>query len=107
MSNHELEMPEPRLDISMANREILLGQPQFDSSPPRRFEPGERVRVGSGVFAGAEGVVLECRQSSRLLLAVDMQQQGITLEIDGSALDPTEGILPRSALIGATNDWLP
>ena len=90
MSNHELEMPEPPLDIPMANPELFLGQPQSDSSAPRPFERGERVRVGNGVFAGAEGVVLECLQASRLLLAVDAQQQGITLEIDGSALEPID-----------------
>lgn len=90
MSHHELEMPEPSLDIPAANPELFLGQPPLDLSPPRPFASGERVRVGSGVFAGAEGFVLEYRHSSRLLLAVDVQQQGITLEIDVSALDPTE-----------------
>jgi len=106
MSKHELEVPEQTLEIPIANRELCLGQPQFDSSPSRPFKSGDRVRVGSGVFAGAEGVVLECRQASRLLLAVDVQQQGITLEINGSALEPIDGELPRAALNGAASDWL-
>lgn len=84
-------MPElPPLIIPMAIRELFTGQPQFDPSPQWPFVPGDRVRIGRGVFAGTEGFVLEYRQSTRLLLAVDVQQRGITLEIDGSALEPTD-----------------
>lgn len=104
MINHELEVPEQTLDNPIANRELCLGQPPFDSSAPRAFVPGEHVRVVCGVFAGAEGIALECRQSSRWLLAVDAHQQGITLEIDGSALESIDGNFPRAALEHAASD---
>lgn len=90
MSNHALDMPEPPLDGPAANCELYWGQAQINSSPWPRIVPGPRVRVRCGEFAGAEGVVLERRPASCLLLAVDVHQQGIVLEIDGSALEPAD-----------------
>lgn len=88
MSNHDLETSELPFDNSMANHEPFFGHPQLGVHP--RFRLGERVRIGCGVFAGVEGIVQEFRQSSRLLLAVDAQQQGIMLEIDCFAVEPAD-----------------
>lgn len=52
-----------------------------------RLEPGSRVRVRHGPFAGIEGTVLTRRGKTRLLVAVDFLQQGASIEIDAAVLE--------------------
>ncbi|HUY90212.1 MAG TPA: hypothetical protein VMV10_15855 [Pirellulales bacterium] len=60
------------------------------ASAERRFAPGDRVRVFCGVLAGVEGTVLIRRGESRLMIAVDLQQPGVSLEVDDASLEPIE-----------------
>lgn len=53
----------------------------------KRPEPGDRVRVCEGVFRDVEGTVLERGPQSRLVVAVHLLQQGVTLEIDEKSLE--------------------
>ncbi|MGH7139025.1 MAG: hypothetical protein ACREHD_25040 [Pirellulales bacterium] len=43
---------------------------------------GERVRVRSGAFEGVEGTIMSYRSPSRLVIEVDLDCQGVFLEID-------------------------
>jgi hypothetical protein len=86
MSNDELEMARPQLNSPLAECELFGGRADLDTSGWPQFIPGDRVRIERGVFAEAEGIVMECQRSGRLLLAVDVEQPGVTLEIDASAL---------------------
>lgn len=51
----------------------------------QRLSPGQRVVVRSGVLAGMGGTVLKRHNKTRLLVAVDFLQQGVSLEIGVSA----------------------
>ncbi|HVA49235.1 MAG TPA: transcription termination/antitermination NusG family protein [Pirellulales bacterium] len=53
-----------------------------------RLAAGKLVRVRSGVLAGIEGVVMERRAKCRLLVAVHMLQQGVSVAIDDFMLEP-------------------
>ncbi|TWT52633.1 transcriptional activator RfaH [Rubripirellula amarantea] len=53
-----------------------------------RIEPGEMVRVKSGVFAGYEGVVLKRTQETRLLVCVRFMEQGVSVKLDDCQLLP-------------------
>jgi transcriptional antiterminator RfaH len=53
-----------------------------------RLEPGQRVRVKSGSFAGLEGTVLARRRKTRLLVVVRVMQQGVSCEVDDFLLEP-------------------
>lgn len=55
-----------------------------------RLQPGDRVRVRSGLLAGLEGVVLHRRGGTRLLIVVDFLQQGASVEIDDDLLEPID-----------------
>lgn len=55
-----------------------------------RLEPGRRVRVTQGSLMGIEGTVLVRRDSVRLLIAVDFLQQGASVEIEDSLLEPLQ-----------------
>lgn len=53
-----------------------------------RLVPGDRVRVKHGPFAGLEGVVLQRRGKTRLLVAVNFLQQGASVAVDDFYLEP-------------------
>lgn len=56
----------------------------------QRIEAGQRVRVKSGSLMGLEGMVLARRKESRLLVAVQFLQQGVSVEVDDFTLEPLD-----------------
>ncbi len=64
----------------------------IDSDAPltveSRLAPGQKVRVKAGAMLGLEGVVLSRRNVSRLLVAVNFLQQGVSVAIDDYMLEP-------------------
>ena len=48
------------------------------------------MRVTTGSFAGDEGTVITRRGRNRLLVAVTLLQQGVSLEIDDFMLEPID-----------------
>lgn len=52
-----------------------------------RLKPGDRVRVVHGALAGVEGVVVKRRRKCRLVVAVTLIQQGVSVEIDDYLLE--------------------
>jgi transcriptional antiterminator RfaH len=53
-----------------------------------RLEPGERVRVKDGPFAGAEGEILRRKGKTILVVAATLLQQGVSVEIDDFLVEP-------------------
>ena len=56
-------------------------------SPERRLEPGEKVRIRSGAFAGYEGTVFRRDRETRLLVAVRFMDQGVSVAIEDCQLE--------------------
>lgn len=54
----------------------------------RRLTSGDPVRVKNGPMAGMEGIVIQRRGKSQLLVAVTMLQQGVSVELDDCILEP-------------------
>jgi transcription antitermination factor NusG len=54
----------------------------------QRLRPGRRVRVKSGVMEGTEGVVIERRGQSRLFVAVNFLNQGVSVDIEDFMVEP-------------------
>lgn len=52
-----------------------------------RLQPGAHVRVRTGVLAGIEGVVQARTKPTRLVVLVNMLQQGVSLEVEDFLLD--------------------
>ncbi|TWT33792.1 Transcription antitermination protein RfaH [Posidoniimonas corsicana] len=52
-----------------------------------KLEPGDWVRVKSGIHEGLEGVVIRRKKQARLLLAVNFLKQGASLEVHESLLE--------------------
>ncbi len=53
-------------------------------------ETGQRVRIIHGALSGIEGIVLEVRNSLRLVLSITLLQRSVQLEIDASWIAPCE-----------------
>jgi transcriptional antiterminator RfaH len=53
-----------------------------------RLAPGDPVRIRKGPMEGIEGIVITRRGQTRLLVAVRMLQQGVSVEIDDFILEP-------------------
>lgn len=47
-----------------------------------QFAPGQRVRVAEGVFSGVEGIIAEFGAPGRVVIALDLRQRGIFLELN-------------------------
>lgn len=52
-----------------------------------RLKPGDRVRVVRGSLVGVEGTVRSRRRKCRLVVAVNLIQQGVSIEIDDYLLE--------------------
>lgn len=56
--------------------------------PEQRLEPGVKVRVTSGPLRGQEGTVIERRGKRRLMVAINLLQQGASVELDECDVQP-------------------
>ena len=52
-----------------------------------RLEPGNKVRVKTGPFAGYEGTVIRREGKTRLLLSLHFLEQGVSMEMDEGLLE--------------------
>ncbi|MCD0458745.1 transcription termination/antitermination protein NusG [Roseiconus lacunae] len=77
-------------DLKQVSELIAIGAPM---SIEERILPGQQVRVKNGAFAGFEGVVIRRDQETRLLVAVQFMDQGVSVKLDDCQLEP----LGRSA----------
>ena len=57
-------------------------------APERRLEPGMKVRIRNGSFAGYEGVIVRRDKEVRLQISVRFMDQGISVAIDDCQADP-------------------
>jgi transcription antitermination factor NusG len=56
-------------------------------TPEARLEPGQEVRVKSGPLRGLEGQVIKRRGSQRLVVAVRLLNQGVSMELEDIDLE--------------------
>jgi transcription antitermination factor NusG len=57
-------------------------------SPESRLEPGQRVRIRNGPFAGYEGVIVRREKEVRLQIYVRFMEQGVSVSIEDCQADP-------------------
>ena len=61
---------------------------QVPITPEERLETGIPVRVMTGPLRGQEGIVIERRGKRRLLVSVDLLQQGASVDLDECDVQP-------------------
>lgn len=57
-------------------------------TPEQRLESGQAVRVAAGPLKGQEGIVIERRGKRRLFVAIDLLQQGASVDLDECDVQP-------------------
>ncbi|HEX4124948.1 MAG TPA: transcription termination/antitermination NusG family protein, partial [Tepidisphaeraceae bacterium] len=78
-----------QLDWELRNLRLALeGTDALDPYP--YLQRGVRVEVRAGPMVGLQGLVETRIGASRLVLQIDMLGQAVSLEIDGSLLDPID-----------------
>ncbi|MEX0887398.1 MAG: transcription termination/antitermination NusG family protein [Phycisphaeraceae bacterium] len=75
-----------RLDWELANLRLAL-EKRVVLEPYPYLKEGVRAEVRVGPMRGLQGVI-EGRHADRLVLQVDMLGQAVSVEVDGSLLDP-------------------
>ena len=79
-------------DDSQLLHDLLNIHQLIESEAPmtveQRLEPGRAVRVKSGVMAGTEGVIVDRRGQSRLLVAVNFINQGVSVDVEDFMVEP-------------------
>ena len=71
-------------DLRQIRNLILTDAPL---APETRLEPGQRVRVKSGVFKGFEGTILRRENEIRLLISVRYMGRGASVKLDDCQLE--------------------
>ena len=69
--------------------QALDGQAELDPYPFAAV--GQRCRVTAGPMVGMEGTVIRRDRLAKLVLAVSMLGQGVSVEIECDLLEPTDG----------------
>jgi transcription antitermination factor NusG len=83
-----MPVAEPKTLVTDLNQIFSLVQSGAPLSPEKRLEPGMRVRIRSGAFAGYEGVIVRRDKEVRLQVAVRFMEQGVSVAIEDCQADP-------------------
>jgi transcription antitermination factor NusG len=70
---------------------VLTALPEVASLPRQTFPVGSRVRIKQGVFEGVQGRLISYGPASRLLIAVDLNCPGVSIEIDARMVEALNG----------------
>ncbi len=83
-------MPIPQREELVADllqiRNLIVSEAPL--SPESRLEPGQRVRIRNGLFAGYEGVIVRREKEVRLQVYVRFMEQGVSVSIEDCQADP-------------------
>lgn len=72
-------------DLRQIRRLILTDSPL---APELRLQPGQKVRVKTGVFKGFEGTIIRRENEIRLLISVRYMGRGASVALDDCQLEP-------------------
>lgn len=78
---------EDRLFTELAGIARLIAT-KIPITPEQRLQPGQQVRVASGPLKGQMGIVIDRRGKRRLLVAIDLLQQGASVDLDECDVQP-------------------
>ena len=81
--------PVPVPDEQIAVVRTMVEQ-HLSYDPHPYLAEGMRVRIKRGVLAGAEGVLIAKKHKYRLVISVDIIQQGVAVDVDSADVEPLE-----------------
>jgi transcription antitermination factor NusG len=79
LGNGSQPVPLAETEISSLRTAIRA---QLPVQPFPYLQVGQRVRIEEGVLSGVEGIVIQLKQSMRLVLSITLLQRSVLLEVD-------------------------
>ncbi len=79
--------PTPVPDDQIESLKLVIATPKT----LRKENPlhvGEVVKVKSGPFAGAQGIVMRSNNATRVVISIDTIQQAVSVEVEAGLLEP-------------------
>jgi transcription antitermination factor NusG len=71
----------------------------FGAEPHPYLKSGRRVRVRSGPFEGMEGIIVRRKNSSRLVISLELIQRAMAVEVSGFELEPVAPGLAKDTFL--------
>jgi transcription antitermination factor NusG len=84
-------MPDAEIDALRAGLSLRHAEPH------PLLTVGQRARIRSGALAGMVGIVVRQKNSLRVVLTMDLIQQSVAVEVDGSELETLDSDDPGRA----------
>jgi transcription antitermination factor NusG len=73
-----------------------------EAEPWPYLSVGQKVQVREGALAGVEGILLQVKNSYRIVLSVELLRRSVAVELDRASVVPVRSAtLPRPELLGA------
>ena len=82
------EHPSPVPDEQIESLKLIIATPKTIRREKSPLNHGELVKVKSGPFAGAQGIVVRAKNSTRVVIAIDSIQQAVSVEVATEQLEP-------------------
>ena len=88
------KQPAPVSDIEIDSLRRVVASGAVAHPHDRYLTVGERVRIREGSLAGVEGILVEVKNSWRIVLSVELLQRSVSVELDRAAIEPVEKRAP-------------
>jgi transcription antitermination factor NusG len=88
VSTGQTPTPVPDAQVEAVQRMLASGSPV---EPWTYLKEGERVRIEEGPMAGIEGILLEVRDACRLVVAIDLFQRSVAVQVHRESVVPVRG----------------
>ena len=80
--------PTPVPDGQIESLKLVIASPKTIRKEKSPLDHGELVKVKSGPFAGAQGIVVRAKNSTRVVISIDSIQQAVSVEVAAEQLEP-------------------
>ncbi|QOY85425.1 UpxY family transcription antiterminator [Paludibaculum fermentans] len=88
VSTGQTPTPVPDAQVEAVQKMLASGSPV---EPCAYLKEGERVRIEEGPMAGVEGILLEVRDACRLVVAIELFQRSVSVQIHRESVVPVRG----------------
>jgi transcription antitermination factor NusG len=83
----KIPAPVSEAEISSLRRAVTSGA---QATPWPYLSVGQKVRVREGSLAGVEGILLQIKNSWRIVLSVELLRRSVAVELDRGAIAPVD-----------------
>jgi transcription antitermination factor NusG len=85
VGNGKMPTPVSDAEVEALRRVVASGA---TAEPHDYLSAGQRVRIRAGALVGLEGILVEAKNSWRMILSVELLRRSVAVEVDRAALSP-------------------